>query len=242
MTQYVARWHSSSKKMKMSIFVRISVMIRQHLAFGRVGPSCLHFLPTYVLPVLQSPSLAPPSSWAYLHPRPKGDSHFSLLHLVGSPWIYFHHCTLIESNLHNFPSRSMDWTFCLCIIPDKRSTEINMTWSVPCCSWLCPQEAPASFLRLLLYWAFGSLLHSVSARKAYTEDAAKTAPLHQYLLAAPPACSVNLASDSSSVKLENKRNKLFGCCDEQVVWREWNGQSLVPRIVSTLGTSSMLLH
>lgn len=82
----------------------------------------------------------------------------------------------------------------------------------------------------------------MSTRKAYTEDAAKTAPLYQYLVAVPPACSVNLASDSSSVKLENNRNKLFGCWDEQVVWHEWNGQSLVPSVVSTLGTSSMLLH
>lgn len=131
MTQDVARWHSSSKKTKMLIFVRISVMIRQHLAFGHVGPSCWHFLPTYVLPVLQSPSSVPPSSWAYPHPRPKGDSHFSLLHSVRSPWNYFHHCTLIENNLHNFPSKNMNWTFCLCIISDERGTEINMAWFVP---------------------------------------------------------------------------------------------------------------
>ena len=96
MTQDVARWHSSSKKTKMLIFVRISVMIRQHLAFGHVGPSCWHFLPTYVLPVLQSPSSVPPSSWAYPHPRPKGDSHFS----IKSP----EHCKRAFFNVDNYCS------------------------------------------------------------------------------------------------------------------------------------------
>lgn len=157
MTQDVARWHSSSKKTKMLIFVRISVMIRQRLAFGHVGPSCWHFLPTYVLPVLQSPSSVPPSSWAYPHPRPEGDSHFSLLHSVRSPWNYFHHCTLIENNLHNFPSKNMNWTFCLCIISDERGTEINVTWFVPVVPDPVFGKHQASFLWLLLYWVFGTV-------------------------------------------------------------------------------------
>ena len=108
-----------------------------------------------------------------------------------------------------------------------------MTWFVPVVpNPVLRKHQPDSVTPIVLGFQH-CLLHSVSTRKAHTEDAAQTSPLYQYLVAVPPAYSMNLASDSLSIKSENNRNKLFGCCDEQVVWHEWNGQSMVPSIVST---------
>lgn len=100
-----------------------------------------------------------------------------------------------------------------------------------CCSQPCSQEAPARFCDSYCT-GFSALFTSFCVNKESPHRGC-CSPLYQYLVAVPPAYSMNLASDSSSIKSENNRNKLFGCCDEQVVWHEWNGQSMVPSIVST---------
>lgn len=174
----------------------------------------------------------------------------------------------------------MNWTFCLCVIADKRDTKISMTvcalefptlssWSSSQFSLTPPllsQTTCSGFSPLFTsfriskespdrgccwHFTFTPVLCRSSGEVQLTHRAVSSrvgvwvlgSDGFFWMVAALPACCVNLASDTSSVKWENNRSKFFGLlwwmgC---LAWMEWS-KHVLPSIISTLNTSSMLLH